>query len=110
MKNRLFLIPRISWIYFLSISLLQSEGVPLLNPVLAADPPHPPETTLPIQGGRLLIQIPAHFQAIKANHMELAYAWRIHSRTLFEAAFARGYVVTDLLFEDGQSCYALVKK
>ena len=64
---------------------------------------------LPIQGERLLIQIPAHFQALKSADMELARAWRLHTRALFEAAFAKGYVVTDLLFEDEQSFYLLEK-
>ncbi|MEJ2557515.1 MAG: hypothetical protein P8186_15060 [Anaerolineae bacterium] len=69
----------------------------------------PPQISLPIQGDRLLIQIPAYFQAIKATHIELARAWRLHTRVLFEAAFAGGYVVTDLLFAEGQSCYLLEK-
>jgi predicted GNAT superfamily acetyltransferase len=57
----------------------------------------------------LLIQIPAHFQALKSADMELAHAWRLHTRALFEAAFAKGYVATDLLFENGQSFYLLEK-
>jgi predicted GNAT superfamily acetyltransferase len=92
-----------------SLSTLRVTGVPLLNPPLPGDPPRPPQTSLPIQGDRLLIQIPAYFQAIKASDIGLARAWRVHTLTLFEAAFARGYVVTDLLFEEGQSCYLLEK-
>jgi predicted GNAT superfamily acetyltransferase len=92
-----------------SLSMLRATGVPLLNRPLPGEPPRPPQTSLPIQGDRLLIQIPAHFQAIKASDIGLARAWRVHTRTLFEAAFARGYVVTDLLFEEGQSCYLLEK-
>lgn len=92
-----------------SLSALQTDGIPLLNRPLPGDPPHPPETTLSIEGDRLLIQIPAHFQAIKATDMGLARAWRLHTRALFEDAFAGGYVVTGLLFEEGQSCYLLEK-
>lgn len=92
-----------------SLADLEDAGAPLLNRPLPGDPPRPPETTLPIQGERLLIHIPAHIQAIKAADMELARAWRLHTRALFEVAFARGYVVTDLLFEKGQSYYLLEK-
>jgi predicted GNAT superfamily acetyltransferase len=92
-----------------SLSSLCAESVPLLNQALSGDPPRPAEAPLPIQGTRLLIQIPAHFQAIKRVDIELARAWRLQTRALFEAAFAAGYVVTDLLFEDEQSCYLLEK-
>jgi predicted GNAT superfamily acetyltransferase len=88
-------------------SSLGAAGVPVLNPPLPGDPPRPAEVTLPIQGARLLIQIPAYFQAIKNIDLGLARSWRLQTRALFEAAFAQGYVVTDLLFEDGQSCYLL---
>ena len=91
----------------LSLAALQAEDVPLLNPVPPGDLPRPPEQTRPIAGDRLLIQIPAHFQAIKAADMALARAWRLHTRALFEAAFAQGYTVVDLLFEEGQSFYLL---
>lgn len=88
---------------------LQAEGVPVVNRPPPGDPPRPAPATLPIQGERLLVQIPAHFQALKAADIELALAWRLHTRALFEAAFGTGYVVTDLLFEGGQSCYLLEK-
>ncbi|GAB4542715.1 MAG: hypothetical protein Kow0063_35090 [Anaerolineae bacterium] len=93
----------------LSLAMLRSEGVPLLNPPLPGDPPRPASRTLPLEGRRLLIQIPACFQAIKSFDMELARAWRMHTRELFETAFARGYVVIDLIFENGQSYYLLEK-
>jgi predicted GNAT superfamily acetyltransferase len=91
------------------LSSLRAEGIPLLNPPLPGHPPRPAETTGPIQKARLLIQIPAYFQAIKRIDLGLARAWRLQTRALFEAAFAKGYVATDLLFEDGQSCYLLEK-
>jgi predicted GNAT superfamily acetyltransferase len=97
-----------------SSSALRAEGVPILNPALPGDDGLlcPSQKALPIEGDRLLIQIPAHFQAIKATDLELARAWREHIRVLFEAAFAAGYTVVDLLFEKtkgkgGQSFYLL---
>jgi predicted GNAT superfamily acetyltransferase len=92
-----------------SLSALLAEGVPLLNRTLPGDLPHPSQTALPIQGDWLLVQIPPRFQAIKSADFGLARAWREHTRALFEAAFAAGYAVVDLLFEKGRSCYLLEK-
>lgn len=94
-----------------SLSALLAEGIPVLNRALLGDGglPHPPQKTLPIEGDRLLIQIPAHFQVIKSSDLRLARVWRAHTRALFEATFAAGYTAVDLLFEGGQSCYLLRK-
>ena len=92
-----------------SLSQWQAAGVPLLNRPLPGDPPRPTDTLRPFEGERLLIEIPAYFQTIKAIDMELARAWRLHTRALFEAAFNDAYVVTDLLFQAGHSCYLLEK-
>ena len=88
---------------------LCSEDATLLNRPLPGDPLRPANVSVPIRGARLLIQIPADFQAVKTVDMGLARAWRLHTRALFEAVIAEGYVVTDLLFEDGQSFYLLDK-
>jgi predicted GNAT superfamily acetyltransferase len=88
-----------------SLLELRRAGVPLVNPSLAGDPTRP----APIEGERLLIQVPANFQAVKSADMAVALAWRLHTRGLFEAAFGQGYTVTDLIFEAGQSCYLLEK-
>jgi len=92
-----------------SLSALQAEGVPVLNRFPSGDMPRPPQASLPIEGDRLFIQIPARFQVIKLADLGLALAWREHTRALFEAAFAAGYTVVDLLFENEQSCYLLRK-
>jgi predicted GNAT superfamily acetyltransferase len=92
-----------------SLSQLQAAGVPLLNRPFPGDPPRPIDYIPSIEGERLLIEIPAYFQAIKAKDLQLARAWRLHTRALFEAAFERAYVVTDLLFQAGHSYYLLEK-
>ncbi len=89
------------------LQALLAGGAVVVNRALPNNLPRPPETTLPLEGEQLLIQIPANFQAIKSADMGLARAWREHSRALFEAAFARGYVAVDLLFEAGESFYLL---
>jgi predicted GNAT superfamily acetyltransferase len=86
---------------------LLSAGVPILNRFAPGERARPPQKVRPLGGERLLIQIPADFQAIRAADMALARAWRAHTRTLFEAAFAASYSVVDLLYEQGQSCYLL---
>jgi predicted GNAT superfamily acetyltransferase len=94
-----------------SLSALQAERVPVVNPVQPGGDalPRPCQAVLPIEGDRLLVQIPARFQAVKLADMGLALAWRQQTRSIFEAAFARGYVAIDLLFEAGQSYYLLGK-
>ena len=48
-----------------------------------------------------LVEIPANFHLLKAADMELAQAWRLHTRALFESLFALGYLVTDFIFLPG---------
>jgi predicted GNAT superfamily acetyltransferase len=84
-------------------------GVPVLNDAaggfrLPADP-----VDWSSAGRCVMIQIPARFQELKAGNLELARAWRHQTRGLFEEAFALGYVVVDLLHEDGRSFYVLRK-
>lgn len=88
---------------------LLSRTMTILNCFPPGECPRPPQSVLPVQGERLLIQIPARFQRIRSADIALARAWREHTRTLFEAAFAAGYTVVDFLFEEGRSCYLLVR-
>ncbi|MGE0128443.1 MAG: hypothetical protein AB7U82_10220 [Blastocatellales bacterium] len=87
-------------------SLLMADGVPLINPDGARAGLRPPEKPV-IAAERMLIQIPSDFQSLKASDKNLALEWRLHTRELFEAAFAKGYTATDLLIEAGRSYYLL---
>jgi predicted GNAT superfamily acetyltransferase len=89
-----------------SASALMSEGVPLVNPPVAGEPLRPSIMTLAGEE-RILIEIPSDFQSLKAKDGNLALEWRLHTRALFEEAFAKGYLATDLLMEDGRSYYLL---
>ena len=93
-----------------SLSDLLAQGVPVVNPAVADDLPRPSERIAPLEGDRFLVEIPARFQAIKRADMGLARAWREHTRRIFEAAFGRGYVAVDHLFEAGRSCYLLERE
>jgi predicted GNAT superfamily acetyltransferase len=79
-----------------------SGGAQMVNPseMDTSHLPHPVEDP-PIQSGKdipiLLVEIPADFQALKAADIKLALEWRLHTRTIFEALFNAGYLVTDFV-------------
>lgn len=58
---------------------------------------------------RVLAAVPRTYQAVKKASVEWGLDWRMHSRDLFERAFARGFTVTDLLVKD-DLCYYILEK
>jgi predicted GNAT superfamily acetyltransferase len=92
-----------------SLSTLMSQGVRIVNCFSPDDDSRPPRDVHPIGDKRLLIQIPACMQRVRAADIALARAWREHTRALFEPAFAAGYTVVDFLFEEGRGCYLLIR-
>jgi len=95
----------------LSLVHFLAGGAPIINPadMDKAGMPHPVEVTEYKLGDEvpiLLVEIPADFQALKAADLELALAWRLHSRALFERLFTAGYLVTDFVnAEDAHRSY-----
>ncbi|MCI0550089.1 MAG: GNAT family N-acetyltransferase [Anaerolineae bacterium] len=69
--------------------------------------PRPPEHFSPLEGHLALAEIPADFIALKDADFSLARDWRFFSREVFETAFAKGYIVTDFVFDQGRSFYVL---
>jgi predicted GNAT superfamily acetyltransferase len=65
--------------------------------------PEPPRQTEPPESNLVLVEIPPDFQALKAADLALARTWRDHSRSLFEALFHQGYLVTDFVFLRGET-------
>jgi predicted GNAT superfamily acetyltransferase len=59
-------------------------------------PTEPPEIPT---ASSLLVEIPADHSAMKQADPELALAWRLHTRHLFEKLFGHGYVVTDFIYD-----------
>jgi predicted GNAT superfamily acetyltransferase len=58
----------------------------------------------------VLVEIPPDFMSLKAVNAELALEWRLHTRTLFEALFSHGYLITDFVHQPGdpsRSVYVL---
>lgn len=88
---------------------LLANGATILNPIIEADNPAPSQQKTPIEGSQLLLQVPANFQRLKQNNLELGKTWRQHTRDLFTAVFQQGYLTTDLLFA-GTTCYYLLEK
>ena len=78
---------------------------PLVNPAHwgADQHPQPGETSFPDQDSTpplLLVEIPANFLALRQADLQLAQAWRLHTRQLFQSAFELGYLVTDFVTTD----------
>lgn len=99
----------------LSLIHFQAGGAPILNPSTRnqAGWPHPvegAEYALGVHIPILLVEIPVDFLALKAADMQLALAWRMHTRTVFEDLFSKGYLVTDFVYDKDteKSYYVLI--
>lgn len=64
--------------------------------------PRPPEHLPALEAQLLAAEIPSDFTALKTADFALARDWRFFSREFFETVFARGYIVTDFVFDRGQ--------
>ena len=58
---------------------------------------------------RVLVAVPRKYQAVKKASVAWGLDWRMHSRELFEQAFALDFTITDLLVKD-DLCYYLMEK
>lgn len=89
-----------------------SGGANLLNPSMMLDIglPKPAKDPSEPEGTFLLVEVPSDFMRIKREDPELAYDWRMHSREVFEGAFAAGYLVTDFVHvpDDGPRSFYLL--
>ncbi len=97
----------------LDLAHFQSGGAKLINAASSRSNglPRPAEKASDPEGTFLLVEIPHDFLAIKRQDAQLALAWRLHSREIFERAFAAGYMVTDFVRvsddQDQRSYYLL---
>ena len=94
-----------------TLSEWEARGVRLLNaPTRNREGYLVPAMNLPsLEKQYYLVELPSNIEAIKSADLSLAYAWRMHTRAVFEKAFAQGYSAIDLLYERGRSCYLLEK-
>jgi predicted GNAT superfamily acetyltransferase len=65
------------------------------------------------EGPKVLVEIPARIQALKAASINLAMAWRLSVRTACEAAFAAGYTACNVVraqVDDNRRVYYLLER
>jgi predicted GNAT superfamily acetyltransferase len=86
----------------LKLSHLSRVGVhPLYT--LQAGPTNltpPPEHVPAVDAQLIAAEIPSDFMALKTADFALARDWRFFAREFFETAFAKGYIVTDFIFDE----------
>jgi predicted GNAT superfamily acetyltransferase len=84
-----------------SLDAVIASGAQLLNPATVGPDGlvRPSPTPLKPTADTVLVEIPAHLQAIKVADMALARQWRAHTRQIFEGCFAAGYTVTEFTSE-----------
>lgn len=72
----------------------------------------PPENVPALDTQLAAAEIPTDFMALKSADFSLARDWRFFLREFFETAFAKGYIVTDFVFDRSEntsrSLYILV--
>jgi len=92
----------------LDLTALLGQGVPIVNPPQDGRPIPVPETVPPVK--ELLLAVPWSIQALKTVDMELAFAWRLHTRGWFQLLFAAGFVARDLFLGDTICFYYLTRE
>ena len=64
--------------------------------------PRPPEHVPALEAQLIAAEIPPDFMALKSANFALARDWRFFTREFFETAFAKGYIVTDFVFDKSE--------
>jgi predicted GNAT superfamily acetyltransferase len=83
---------------------LLNTAIPLENGLLA-----PGDTVAYPDQPTCLVEIPPDIARLKSEAPDLALKWRLHTREIFEVAFATGYTAIDLLRHKGHNYYLLQK-
>ena len=63
----------------------------------------PPDHVPVLEASLVAAEVPSDFVTLKAADLTLARDWRFFSREFFETAFAKGYIVTDFVFDRGEN-------
>ena len=86
-------------------------AAPVINPASSGVVwPRPGVADLTSNERRILVEIPTGFGEMQLGDPELALAWRLHTREIFQAYFERGYQAVDFFLarEAGRGHYLLV--
>ncbi|MEM7033558.1 MAG: hypothetical protein AAF629_28675 [Chloroflexota bacterium] len=72
----------------------------------------PPNKWQPFTENKHYILLPDNIQTIKETDLPLTQAWQVQIRTLFQAAFAQGYIIADFIWhrDQGLGYYLLTKE
>jgi predicted GNAT superfamily acetyltransferase len=80
-------------------------GVAIINPGVYTPEgnlsPQSEAAQIPDRSNLLLVEIPSYIQVLKGAAPDLALAWRLQTRQIFEALFSAGYLVTDFVYQPG---------
>ena len=88
----------------LDLAHFLSAGATKVNPAVLGndDLLRPGDEVVPLEGNVVLVEIPPAFDQIRQADLELARAWRLHTREIFQAAFDQGYLVSDFVHLAGE--------
>jgi predicted GNAT superfamily acetyltransferase len=88
-----------------------AAGCPVLNQAVVAANGllTAPDTWVDPAGDFCRVEIPPDIDILKARDAELAIAWRLQTRSIFENAFAANYTLVDFVHSAGR-CYYLLQK
>jgi chorismate synthase len=72
----------------------------------------PGRSDLSCDGTRVLVEVPVGFADMQLGDPDLALAWRLHTREIFQAYFGRGYRAVDFFLarEAGRGHYLLAQQ
>ncbi len=87
-------------------------GAEIVNPVFFRDGLPDPQGWQRLDLPLLLVEVPAHFQAVKVRSFEAARAWRALTHEIFAGYFQAGHSVTNLIRhqdEGGERCFYLLE-
>ena len=88
------------------------SSAPVVNPAVSGLVwIRPGPAVLNADAARILVEIPAGFGEMQLGDPELALAWRLQTRELFQNYFAKGYQAVDFFFarQAGRGHYLLAK-
>jgi len=63
----------------------------------------PPSRSAAPSNALLLMQIPSDYHSLREKDLALAHDWRFFTRDIFEDLFARGYLVTDFIYDRSEA-------
>jgi len=97
-----------------TLEMYLADSATIVNPI-RFDDEMPYSTAHVLKSAKTaLIEIPRDFMAVQTMNAELAAAWRLHVRDIFEGVMSRGFIVTDFVrgFHEGQNrtFYALTHR